>query len=82
MSKNKISLNSPKGSLFSFFKFICRILFLFLFIFWGENFNIPTNDIISVEAAKVLCSIDTPKTFDFLQPRVVGTIVGQVFDFC
>jgi len=40
---------------------ILKSFFIFLWIFWffekknlGENFNIPTNNIISVEAAKVL----------------------------
>jgi len=84
MSKNKISLNSPKGSLFSFFNLFLEFYFYF-YLFWGENFSIPTNDIISVEAAKVLCSIDTPpppKTFDSLQHREFEPLLGKYFDFC
>jgi hypothetical protein len=32
---------------------------VFFFLFWGENFNISENNIISVKAAKVLWSSAT-----------------------
>jgi hypothetical protein len=51
----------------------------------GWNFQHSyTNDIISVEAAKVLCSIDTPQNLwlPSAKHRVVGATLGQVFDFC